>query len=412
VQLDLELDMDGRPGDRPPASSAPATAAVTDGSTTAPPADQTPVVDTPNVTQTNSVSASASAAATVDLSQTGADDGSVVQTIASSQIAQANAEAVQTGASNLSVVTSGVLAGLDQSNTVSSDATAKVDLTASQTAALDRDDEDAPAGTSAGTQAIASSQTATASTQAVQTKASNVSRVSSLTPSTATIGKIEQQNDVSAVAVADSTSMVDQTLTQSQAGAGPQDAVSTQSSSTSQAATAAAEAAQTHVGNLSDILIPKFGVSNPALSQGNSLAASATASNGSSTSQTVNQASSNVQQEVLFSFEAEQQADVKQSGTAGSVQAQTNRLNSAGWNGLVVEPQQPAEEPQGSSQGQFLELFEAQAPQTAQAAASLVPLPGILAHAVRAARNPSSSSSSHTHATRKLAHRAKAHHPA
>ena len=46
---------------------------------------------------------------------------------------------------------------------------------------------------------------------------------------------------------------------------------------------------------------------------------------------------------VLLSLEADQQADVKQSGDAGAGQAQANRLNVAHWNGLVATPEPPAD---------------------------------------------------------------------
>ena len=168
--------------------------------------------------------------------------------------------------------------------------------------------------------------------------------VASLAPSTAEIAQVEQQNLVAADAFGGSTGSVDQHVSQSQAGDGPQDAAASQVSTSAQAATASAQASQTDVGNVNDVMIPELALSNPALAQSNSLTVGVAATNTSATRQTTTQASANSDATVLLSLEADQQADVKQSGDAGAGQAQANRLNVAHWNGLVATPEPPADE--------------------------------------------------------------------
>jgi hypothetical protein len=92
------------------------------------------------------------------------------------------------------------------------------------------------------------------------------------------------------------------------------------------------------------VLIPAFAVSNPALVQRNGLQVSATALNSSSTRQVTTQASSNDSATLLLELEATQQADVRQSGDAGSGQAEADRQNLAYWNGIVDKPEPPAAE--------------------------------------------------------------------
>ena len=95
---------------------------------------------------------------------------------------------------------------------------------------------------------------------------------------------------------------------------------------------------------MNDVVIPELAISNPALDQSNSLTVGVAATNTSATRQTATQASANSNAMVLLSLEADQQADVKQSGDAGAGQAQANRLNVAHWNGLVATPEPPADE--------------------------------------------------------------------
>jgi hypothetical protein len=293
--------------------------------------------DTPDVIQTNSSAASATAGATFAQAQdAGSDAGQeVVQVVSSSQSAGAAAEAVQIRPANINVITAGVLDGLTQENTVEATASATVGLTASQTAARTSDEAAAGAPTSS-TQTISSSQSAIADAQAAQGNAENTNVVSSLAPSTAEIGRVEQQNAVSAGVFAGSTGSVAQDVSQSQAGEGPQDAAASQTSTSAQAATASAQASQTNVGNVNDVVIPALGVFNPALAQSNSLTVDAAATNTSATRQTTIQASANSNTMVLLSLEADQQAGVKQSGDAAANQAQANRTNVAHWNEPVA----------------------------------------------------------------------------
>jgi epidermal growth factor receptor substrate 15 len=324
------------------ASSPPSAATPT---VDAAPAQGTVELDTPDIIQTNSSAASATASATfAQVQSAGSDAGQdVVQVVSSSQGAGASAEAVQIRPRNINVITAGALDGLTQENAVNATASATVRLTVSQTAVRSSDEAaaDAPASS---TQTISSSQSATADAEAVQVNAANLNAVSSVAPSTADIGRVEQRNLVSAGAFAGATGTVAQVVSQSQAGEGPQDASALQISTSTQAATASAQASQTNVGNVNDVVIPEFGVSNPALSQSNTLTVGAVAANASSTRQTTTQASANSNTMVLLSLEADQQADVKQSGDAGAGQAQANRLNVAHWNGTVASSAPPADE--------------------------------------------------------------------
>jgi hypothetical protein len=335
-------------GDPLPAPAAASSASSPDGTATpavdAALAEGTVEQDTPDVIQTNSSVASATASASFAQTQSAGSDGQdVVQVVSSSQSAGATAEAVQIHPANINVITAGVLDGLTQENAVEATASATVALTASQTAARSSDvaAADAPASS---TQTISSSQSATAEAQAAQVNAENLNGVSSLAPSTAEIGRVEQQNTASAGAIAGSTGSVEQVVSQSQAGEGPQGASASQSSTSAQVATALAQASQTNVGNVNDVVIPEFGVSNPALSQSNPLTVGAVARNTSSTRQTAIQDSANSNTMVLLSLEADQQADVKQSGDAGAGQAQANRTNVAHWSGTVANPEPPADE--------------------------------------------------------------------
>jgi hypothetical protein len=325
-------------GDAQSASTTPAAAP----SGAAPPAStdlpSAPDEDVPGVTQTNAVSASASATASSAASQTvssggGADriaSGTVLQTISSTQLASADAQALQVRPANLSIVTAGVLGGLSQENGAHSSAAARVDLAASQRAAT--------GGAATVAQAIASTQSADASAQTVQNDATNRNWISSARPSAAAIGAVEQRNDVNAAGDAASRNGVDQSSVQTQSGPGPQAASSQQASVTSQAATASAQAAQTGVTNANEVTIPELGLSNPALTQSNTLSVHASVANAATTSQTTAQASSNLDAVVLLRLDADQQGDVRQSGQAGAAQAQADRLNLAAWNGVLATP--------------------------------------------------------------------------
>ena len=99
------------------------------------------------------------------------------------------------------------------------------------------------------------------------------------------------------------------------------------------------------------MVIPTFGISNPSLSQSNSISSYAQASSSSTLAQTVNQAVTNSSDVVSFDLQASQDGSVIQSGAASSAQAQANRTNLAGWGGLVALPQpQQFAAPPGSVQ--------------------------------------------------------------
>ena len=99
---------------------------------------------------------------------------------------------------------------------------------------------------------------------------------------------------------------------------------------------------------MNDVVIPALALSSPALAQSNSLTVGVAATNTSATRQTTTQASANSNASILLSLEADQQADVKQSGDADAGQAQANRLNVAHWNGLVATPEPPADTQPGA----------------------------------------------------------------
>jgi hypothetical protein len=92
------------------------------------------------------------------------------------------------------------------------------------------------------------------------------------------------------------------------------------------------------------VLIPALAISNPALAQRNDLRASAAALNSTSTRQMTTQASSSSSATLLLELEATQQADVRQSGDAGTGQSEADRQNLAHWNGIVDKPESPAAE--------------------------------------------------------------------
>ena len=274
VQLGVGLDVEWRPvaGGKQPRrrfAGEPARAAAS------PAVDAAPAQDTPDITQTNSSAATATAIASFTQAQSAGDEpAGVVQVVSNSQRADAAAEAVQIRPTNVNVITAGVLDGLIQENTAEATASATVDLAVSQTATRTKDEAAAGAPASS-TQTVTSSQSAIADARAVQVDATNVNTVSSPAPSTAEIGRVEQQNTAGAEASAASTGSVAQNVSQSQTGEGPQEASASQTSASTQAATASAQASQTRVGNLNDVVIPVLGVSNPALAQSNSLAVDA-----------------------------------------------------------------------------------------------------------------------------------------
>jgi hypothetical protein len=307
----------------------------------APPAAEAPTptapVDAPSISQTNTVTTSANATATLDATQE-TDGSAIAQTMAATQLAQADAQATQTRANNLNVVTAGSFGGVDQSNALAADAAAAVGLTVTQ-AAAQSDGANASAS-----QTIALTQTAHATATAAQVDTQNRNVITSSAPTSAQIGAVEQTTEGLATAAAGSTATIVQIAFQAQDGTGAHSATLAQTTTLAQLATASAQVSQTRVGNVSDVLIPAFAVSNPALAQRNELRASAASFNSITTRQMTTQASSNDSTALLLELEATQQADVRQSGDAGSGQAQADRQNLAHWNGIVHKPESPAAE--------------------------------------------------------------------
>ena len=301
----------------------------------------------PQLVQTNSVSTSAIASAGSSQTQTvslsvGSDPAigpDISQQISASQLAQAISQAHQVDPSNLSVVSSGVLTGLNQSNSASADSAASTGLNANQTVAVGLGDDGAPALNPASSlQQISSSQTAIGQAQTVQAHPFNINVISSDQPSSATIGTVSQSNTATSAATASARNIVFQIVSQFQDGTGAQSDLADQGSATSQNSTASASTSQMNVGNINAVVIPPFGDMNPPLSQSNSIGSSAEADASSTTHQTVNQSLSTSVQNVVFDLKASQNGQVIQSGTATSDQAQANRVNIAGWGGTISIP--------------------------------------------------------------------------
>jgi hypothetical protein len=153
------------------------------------------------------------------------------------------------------------------------------------------------------------------------------------------IGTVGQANTAGSTAFGVAVGSVVQVVAQFQGGTGPQSDAASQTAAASQVSTASAQTSQAQVGNVNEVVIPAFGVSNPSLSQSNAVGSYASASSSSAIAQTVNQAVTNSSDVVSFDLRASQDGKVIQSGFASSAQAQANRVNLAGWGGLVVVPQ-------------------------------------------------------------------------
>jgi hypothetical protein len=130
-----------------------------------------------------------------------------------------------------------------------------------------------------------------------------------------------------------------QIVSQFQGGTGPQSDLASQTSAVSQVSTASAQTSQAQVGNVNWVVIAAFGISNPSLSQVNGVGSYAFTSSSSAIAQKVNQAVTNSSDVVSFDLLASQDGSVIQSGFASSAQAQADRVNLAGWGGLVAVPQ-------------------------------------------------------------------------
>lgn len=349
--------------------------------------------DTAQVAQSNTVSADATAQASTDTSQTislpvdapvapdisapvtpdvaaPALSPAVSQQITASQLAQAIAQASQTKPVNVSVVSSGVLSGLAQSNSATASAQASADLEASQTVSVGADGPLLNPAVSM--QSVASSQSATASAQTAQMGAFNASQISSLEPSSAMIGTVEQANTAGSAAFADASGSFVQVVSQFQGGTGLQSDNASQTAAASQVSNASAQTSQAQVGNLNEVVIPAFGISNPSLSQINSVGSYAQTSSSSAVAQTVNQAVATSSDVFSFDLQASQDGSVIQSGSASSEQSQANRVNLAGWAGLVAGPQPMLfSSPPGTVQPQTVQALTVQAPVIGSAAPTM-----------------------------------------
>jgi hypothetical protein len=167
----------------------------------------------------------------------------------------------------------------------------------------------------------------------------NLNQISSFDPSIAMIGMIGQANSAGSAAFGVAVGSVFQVVSQFQGGIGLQSDLASQTAGASQVSTASAQTSQAQVGNVNEVVIPAFGISNPSLSQSNRIGSYAFTSSSSTIAQTVNQAVTNSSEVVSFDLQASQDGSVIQSGTASSAQAQANRVNLAGWGGLVWVPQ-------------------------------------------------------------------------
>ena len=235
------------------------------------------------------------------------------------------------------MVSSGVLGGLSQLNGATAHSTASAEFNAAQTVSVGADG--ALLNPASSVQSIASSQTASASAQTVQTGAFNLSQISSFDPSLATIGLVGQANSAGSTAFGVAVGNVFQVVSQFQGGTGLQSDLASQTAAVSQVSSASAQTSQAYVGNVNEVVIPAFGISNPSLLQSNGIGSYAQASSSSAIAQTVNQAVTNSSDTVSFDLQASQDGSVIQSGAASSAQAQANRVNLAGWGGLVAVPQ-------------------------------------------------------------------------
>jgi hypothetical protein len=334
-------------------------------------------VEAPQVSQVNSAAAVATASTSFVGTQTAEGDAAAadVQSIDSEQSATAAAHAGQLRPKNASIVTAGKIDRIAQANAAIATAAASTAFTAGQTLGRSLDPPAGAAATTASAvQSIGSTQRAAAAASAEQTDPFNVDRIWSAQPSTAAIGAVSQQNTATANALAVVDVAAGQTVSQTQVGANLGDADQStdaaQSILTTQAAEASADTAQTRVGNLNDVEIPEYGVSNPPLEQSNDASSSARATaTGDVRQSTVQVAAA---EEFAFHASGSQTATLKQSGDAADSAGQTDRLNAAGWRGLVARPADDEESQEAAP------AAEAPALQAAQAA------PAILAYAPHA----------------------------
>jgi hypothetical protein len=320
------------------ASNAPAAPPTT--TVAAPPTD-------PTVSQKNESSATAVALTTFTGSQDVAvtSDGTATglassdQGIVSQQDSQAAADVVQTRPSNESIVTAGEIEGVDQLNRVAATAIATTYDESVQAVKQSRlATDDGAIHSLDAVQRIETLQSVYAGVSAAQTDARNVNRVwSAFGPSAAKLGKVTQLSQAETLTIADAESAVQQVIDQGQIGGGAdQTAVATQMALTSQAQTASSRVAQSRVTNLNDVSIPLNGISNPPVVQSNSVSTVSTSYAGSEIDQSIVQSESG--DGIEWHVTATQEATVKQSGAASSAASQSDRTNTAGWNGQTATP--------------------------------------------------------------------------
>ncbi len=303
----------------------------------------------PQVTQSNTATATATAGSSTTVTQT-SDPGETAtsaavdpsstadQSISSSQVVQASASALQNDVTNFSFVGAGDLESLSQGNEAGANAGASAELVAGQAVVQSQSGAvDGVLQVAQAAQSLVNQQIAQASAIAQQTATRNASRVWAPAPTSVPIGAIAQSNTATATAVAADQAEAQQVAFQTQAGAGQeQTAQAGQLFANSQTATAAASSSQVRVANLSDVLIPAGGISNPSLTQSNELSTAAVAANSDQGSQTVVQAAAG--QFVVWHETASQAGSVRQGGDSGSGLSSVDRTNVAGWRGLIAGP--------------------------------------------------------------------------
>ena len=308
------------------------------------------------VTQTNEVSADASASAEISsvplLTQIVASDptshpadglgsGMVAdQTLLSQQLASAWAEADQTGSWNRNVIWGVATAPASQSNAISAVAIAAVGLDVTQTVSQTLNVNDASNQIAFADQSIQNTQSALAVAHTLQTGAGNANLSWAPDPNQASIGSVDQENSASTIAaVADYATGI-QAIGQLEdiGSATMQFESATQQLANAQLATAEAVASQLPTWNENLVLVPPGSrATNPSLRQRNVAWVSSLSGNFSAVSQATLQGAGGVA--TIQISNAVQQAGVAQSASAFSPAAQTNLLNLAEW--LGIEPPVP-----------------------------------------------------------------------
>jgi hypothetical protein len=308
------------------------------------------------VTQSNVVSADASASTEISsgplLTQIVASDptsrpadglgsGLVAnQTLLSQQLASALAEADQTGSWNRNVVWGVATAPVSQSNTISAVAIAAVGLDVTQNVSQTLNVNDASNQIAIADQSIQNTQSALAVARTIQTGAGNANVSWAPDPNQASIGSVDQMNSASTMAaVADYATGI-QALGQLEdiGSATVQFESVTQQLVNEQLAGAEALASQLQTWNENLLLVPLGSrATNPSLRQRNDVWTSSLSGNFSAVSQSARQGAGGIADVQISN--AVQQAGIAQSASAFSPAEQTNLLNLAEW--LGIEPPTP-----------------------------------------------------------------------